>query len=149
MKTINEYINKQQENQINESFLSVGLTIIVSLILAKFTFKGIAVVKQLFLAIKEAVLLTKDYAEAINELNELLEPYKDDLMKTEWGSKLFTNDGIINNNSIKSKGCSVIYFELEKDIKKTLSKDDYTKYKDIIMPIYTMERMKETYDFKN
>ena len=136
MKNLKEYIN---ENQINESFLSVGLTIIVALILTKFTFKGIGVIKALYSAIKEGVLQGKEYLDAINELNDLLQPYKDELMKTEWGSRLFTSDGIINNDSIKSKGCAMIYMDLQDDIKATLSAEDYKKYEKIIKPIYEKE----------
>lgn len=136
MKTLKEYIN---ENQIDESFLSVGLTIIVSIILAKFTFKGIKAVKAVFSGVKEGVLQAKEYLNAINELDALLQPYKDELMKTEWGSRLFTSDGIVNNESVKSKGCAMIYSELVNDIKNVLSEEDYNKYKKIIKPIYEKE----------
>ena len=141
MKTINEYIINKQDNQIDESFLSVGLTIIVAMILAKFTFKGIAVIKAMFDAVKEGVSKGKEYMNAINSLNELLQPYKDDLMKTEWGSKLFTKEGIINNASVKEKGCAMVYFALQDDIKATLSKEDFDKFEHIIKPIKEIEHM--------
>lgn len=133
MRNINEYINDQQE--INESFLSIGLTIIVAIILAKFTFTGIAALTVIVKGVKQGIKEGKDYLGAINELNDLLQPYKDDLMKTEWGSKLFTENGIINNKSVKNKGCGIIYTELAKDIKNTLSSEDYEKYEQIIKPI--------------
>ena len=139
MKSISEYIN---DNQIDESFLSVGLTIIVSIILAKFTFKGIGVIRAIFSAVKEGVEKGKEYNNAILELNDLLQPYKEELMKTEWGSRLFTSDGIINNSSVQSKGCAMIYYNLQNDIKATLSEEDYSKYEKIVRPI----REKEQHD---
>ena len=140
MRNINEYLNDQQE--INESFLSVGLTIIVAIILAKFTFTGIAALTAIVKGVKQGIKEGKDYLGAINELNDLLQPYKDDLMKTEWGSKLFTENGIINNKSVQNKGCGIIYTELAKDIKNTLSPEDYEKYEQIIKPIVKDEHEK-------
>ena len=53
MKSLNERINESLT--INESFLSVGLTIIVALLLAKFAFKGIAGISYIWKGVKEAV----------------------------------------------------------------------------------------------
>lgn len=139
MKNLNKYIADKNDEHIDESFLSIGLTIIVALILAKFTFKGIGAIAQIFKGVKEAVGSAKEYNEAIKQLDTLLQPYKDDLMKTEWGSKLFTADGIINNSSVKEKGCSIIYWNLDEDIKSVLSDEDYKEYKNIIKPIYDIE----------
>ena len=139
MKNIKEYIIETQSTQIDESFLSVGLTIIVALMLTKFTFKGIAAVSQIFKGIREGVVSAKEYNESIKQLDDLLRPYKEDLMKTEWGSKLFTPDGIINNSSVREKGCAIIYMGLDDDIKSVLSDKDYKKYKDIIKPIQDAE----------
>ena len=44
-------------------------------------------------------------------------------------------NGIINNKSVQNKGCGIIYTELAKDIKNTLSPEDYEKYEQIIKPI--------------
>ena len=140
MRNITEYLdNAQNEQEINESFLSVGLTIIVAIILAKFTFTGIACLSLIVKGIKEGIKEGKEYATAINELNQLLQPYKNDLMNTKWGSKLFTENGIINNKSVNQKGCGIIYTELEEDIKNTLSAEDYKKYEEIIKPIAKQE----------
>lgn len=146
MKTIDKYIiENREDNQIDESFLSVGLTIIVALILAKFTFKGIGVIRAMFKAVKEGVAEAKEYLDAINKLNDLLQPYKDELMKTEWGSKLFTSDGIINNDSVKNKGCAMIYIDLQRDIKSVLSEEDWDSFELIIRPI----KQKEHQDMMN
>ena len=47
------------------------MTIIVAIILAKFTFKGIKAVKAVFSGVKEGVLQAKEYLNAINELDNL------------------------------------------------------------------------------
>ena len=137
MKSLKEKINESL--QINESFLSVGLTIIVALILTRFTFKSILVVRELWKGIKMGVEGAKEYASAIKSLDELLAPYKDELLKTEWGSKLFNPEGLITAKSIKEKGCAVIYCELRKDLENVLSKEDYEKYMEIINPIRERE----------
>ena len=140
MKNLNEYVNESLT--VNESFLSVGLTIIVALLLAKFAFKGIAGIAYIWKGVKEAVNSSKEYANAINELNQLLTPYKDELLKTEWGSKLFDENKIVTAKSIQSKGCACIYGGLRKDLEQVLSKEDYEKYMEIIKPIWEIEREK-------
>jgi len=138
MKSLNERINESLT--INESFLSVGLTIIVALLLAKFAFKGIAGISYIWKGVKEAVNSSKEYTNAINELNQLLTPYKDELLKTEWGSKLFDENKIITAKSIQSKGCACIYQGLRDDLEQVLNKEDYEKYMEIITPIREIER---------
>lgn len=137
MKSLKEQLNESV--QINESFLSVGLTIIVALILARFTFKGILVIRELWKGIKMGVETSKEYFSAIKSLDELLTPYKDELLKTEWGSKLFDPEGLITAKSVKEKGCSIVYMGLSKDIKSVLSEEDYNKYEKIIKTIYNVE----------
>lgn len=137
MKNLNEYINESLT--VNESFLSVGLTIIVALLLAKFAFKGIAGIVYIWKGVKEVVNSSKEYADAINKLNQLLTPYKDELLKTEWGSKLFDENKIVTAKSIQSKGCACIYHGLREDLEKVLSKEDYEKYMEIIEPIREVE----------
>lgn len=138
MKSLNERINESLT--INESFLSVGLTIIVALLLAKFAFKGIAGISYIWKGVKEAVNSSKEYTNAINELNQLLTPYKDELLKTEWGSKLFDENKIITTKSIQTKGCACIYQGLTNDLKQVLSEEDFEKYMEIIEPIREIER---------
>ena len=138
MKSLNERINESLT--INESFLSVGLTIIVALLLAKFAFKGIAGISYIWKGVKEAVNSSKEYTNAINELNQLLTPYKDELLTTEWGSRLFDENKIITAKSIQSKGCACIYQGLRDDLKQVLSAEDFEKYMEIIEPIREIER---------
>ncbi len=140
MKSLNEHINESLT--INESFLSVGLTIIVALLLAKFAFKGIAGISYIWKGVKEAVNSSKEYTNSINELNQLLTPYKDELLKTEWGSKLFDENKIVTAKSIQTKGCACIYQGLTDDLKQVLSKKDFEKYMEIIEPIREIEREK-------
>lgn len=137
MKRLNEYVNESLT--VNESFLSVGLTIIVALLLAKFAFKGIAGIAYIWKGFKEAVISGKEYADAINKLDQLLTPYKDELLKTEWGSKLFDENKIVTAKSIETKGCACIYQGLTNDIKQVLSKEDFEKYMEIIEPIREIE----------
>ena len=137
MKSLNEYVNESLT--VNESFLSVGLTIIVALLLAKFAFKGIAGIAYIWKGVKEVVNSSKEYVNAINELNQLLTPYKDELLKTEWGSRLFDENKIVTAKSIQSKGCACIYQGLRKDLEQVLSKEDYEKYMEIIEPIREVE----------
>lgn len=140
MKSLKEKINESLT--VNESFLSVGLTIIVALLLAKFAFKGIAGIAYIWKGIKMGVEGVKEYADAINKLNQLLTPYKDELLKTEWGSRLFDENKIVTAKSIQSKGCACIYQGLRSDLEKVLSKEDYEKYMEIIEPIREIEREK-------
>jgi len=140
MKSLNERINESLT--INESFLSVGLTIIVALLLAKFAFKGIAGIAYIWKGVKEAVNSSKEYTNSINELEQLLTPYKDELLKTEWGSKLFDENKIVTAKSIQTKGCACIYQGLTDDLKQVLSKEDFEKYMEIIEPIREIEREK-------
>jgi len=140
MKSLNERINESLT--INESFLSVGLTIIVALLLAKFAFKGIAGIAYIWKGVKEAVNSSKEYTNSINELDQLLTPYKDELLKTEWGSKLFDENKIVTAKSIQTKGCACIYQGLTDDLKQVLSKEDFEKYMEIIEPIREIEREK-------
>lgn len=140
MKSLNERINESLT--INESFLSVGLTIIVALLLAKFAFKGIAGIAYIWKGVKEAVNSSKEYTNSINELDQLLTPYKDELLKTEWGSKLFDENKIVTAKSIQTKGCPCIYQGLTDDLKQVLSKEDFEKYMEIIEPIREIEREK-------
>lgn len=140
MKSLNEHINESLT--INESFLSVGLTIIVALLLAKFAFKGIAGIAYIWKGVKEAVNSSKEYTNSINELDQLLTPYKDELLKTEWGSKLFDENKIVTAKSIQTKGCACIYQGLTDDLKQVLSKEDFEKYMEIIEPIREIEREK-------
>lgn len=140
MKTLKEQLNESM--QVGESFgsfLSMGLTILVSLMLTRFTFKSILVVRELWKGIKMGIEGAKEYASAIKSLDELLAPYKDELLKTEWGSKLFNPEGLITAKSVKEKGCSIVYMGLSKDIKSVLSEEDYNKYEKIIENIYNVE----------
>ena len=96
----------------------------------------------LWKGVKEAVNSSKEYVDAINQLNQLLAPYKDELLKTEWGSRLFDENKIVTAKSIQSKGCACIYVGLTKDLEQVLSKEDYEKYMEIIEPIREIEREK-------
>lgn len=144
MKNLNEYVNESLT--VNESFLSVGLTIIVALLLAKFAFKGIAGIAYIWKGVKEAVNSSKEYVNAINELDQLLAPYKDELLKTEWGSRLFDENKFITAKSIQSKGCACIYQGLTNDIKEVLSTEDFKKYMHITAPIreFELEKTKKS-----
>lgn len=146
MKDFKTYLIENEN--VNESFLSVGLTIIVSLILAKTAIKGVANLAAIFNAIKTGIQTGREYTAAVKELDNLLQPYKDQLMETEWGKRLFNGSGIVDNDSVKNKGCAIIYMDLDRDIKSVLSPDDYKKYKKIIEPIYDVEhsRLRSAFD---
>jgi hypothetical protein len=132
MKTLKEQLN---ENIINESFVSIGLTIIVTIILAKISLKGIKAISQIYKGIKESINTISEYSSAVKELNILLEPYKDELLDGEWSSKLFDENKIITTASARKEGASMLYGGIVKDVKKILSKEDFDKYIKIIQPI--------------
>ena len=141
MKDLKDVINENiNEQQVNESFLSVGLTIIVSIILAKIGIKFLSGTFAVFKGIKEGVDKAKEYKDAILQLNGLLEPYKEELLKTEYASKLYDEAALITFGSMKNKGFSIAYIYLEEDIKSTLSEEDYKKYKDITHNMWKMDQ---------
>lgn len=138
MKSLNEHINESLS--INESFLSFGLTVIVALKLAGLALGGIAGLMGIWYSVKMAINSSKVYQEAIIELDELLAPYKDELLNTKFASKLFGENDAVTEKALRTKGFSIVYVELEKDIKSVLSEDDYNRYKEIIYRIDTRSR---------
>jgi hypothetical protein len=140
MKDLKDVINENiNEQQVNESFLSVGLTIIVSIILAKIGIKFLSGTFAVFKGIKEGVDKAKEYKDAILQLNELLEPYKDELLKTEYASKLYDEASLITIASMRNKGFNIVYVHLDEDIKSTISAEDYKKYRNIIQFMWEMD----------
>lgn len=135
MKNLNEYVNESLT--VNESFLSVGLTIIVALKLAGLALGGITGLITIWYAVKNAIKNSKEYKEKITELDELLSPYKNDLLNTKFAGKLFGENDSITEKSLKTKGFSIIYQDLEKDIKSVLSEEDFKRFKEITNELYT------------
>ena len=143
MKSLNEHIIESLDNEslvINESFLSFGLTIIVALKLAGLALGGIVGLMGIWYSVKSAINSSKVYQEAIIELDELLAPYKNELLNTRFASKLFGENDAVTEKALKTKGFSIVYEELEKDIKSVLSEDDYNRYKEIRDRIDTRSR---------
>ena len=134
MKSLNEYVNESLS--INESFLSFGLTVIVALKLAGLALGGITGLITIWYAVKDAIKNSKEYKETITELDELLSPYKNDLLNTKFAGKLFGENDSITEKSLKTKGFSIIYQDLEKDIKSVLSEEDFKRYKEITNELY-------------
>ena len=137
MKSLKECINENQ--QVNESFLSIGLTIIVAFILARIGLNFLAGTIGVFNAMKASFKQGKEYALAVKQLDTLLEPYKEELLKTEYASKLYDEKSLITIASMRGKGFAIIYHELDDDIKSVLSADDYKQYLEIIKSIYADE----------
>lgn len=137
MKSLNEHINESLD--VNESFLSFGLTVIVALKLAGLALGGIAGLGSIWYAVKIAIKNSKEYQDTIIELDKLLAPYKNDLLNTEFASKLFGENGSITEQSLKNKGFGIVYFKLEEDIKSVLSADDFKRYKKITDRIFQEE----------
>ena len=134
MKSLNEYINESLI--INESFLSFGLTVIVALKLAALALGSIAGLITIWYAVKDAIKNSREYKETIKELDDLLLPYKNDLLNTKFAGKLFGGNDSITEKSLKTKGFSIIYSDLEKDIKSVLSEEDFKRYKEITNELY-------------
>ena len=67
MKSLKEKIN--ENNQVNESFLSVGLTIIVAFILARIGLNFLAGTIGVFNAMKVSFKQGKEYALAVKQLD--------------------------------------------------------------------------------
>lgn len=136
MKTLKETIEESYQNeQINESFLSVGLSIIVALILSRLAIKTGVFFVEIAKAIKKGVQQGKEFISAIRDLDALLAPYKEQLLQTEFASKLYTREGLIDYDSLRKDDVSVIYMGMTDDIKNVLSPEDFDKYEDIIRPI--------------
>lgn len=130
MKTLKEQLNESM--QINESFLSFGLTVIVALKLAALALGGIAGLATIWFAIANSIKKDKKLKSFIKELDGLLTPYRDELLNTEYGSKLFGEDQTITLRSLEEKPFSVVYLDLQEDLKSVLSSEDYQEYKRII-----------------
>lgn len=136
MKSLKDTIKEsQQTEQINESFLSVGLSIIVALILSRLAIKTGAFFVGIAKAIKTGVQQGKEFVQAIKDLDTLLEPYKEQLLQTEFASKLYTKEGLIDYKSLKDDDVTIIYMGMTSDIEKVLSPEDFAEYKNIIKPI--------------
>ena len=120
---------------MNESFLSIGVTVIVSVLLAKLAISGVKAVTTIWKGMKEAVYTMKEYSAAVKELNSLLEPYKNELLAREWSSKLFDENKIITIATAQKDGASIAWGGIAKDVEAVLSAEDYKKYVKIIEPI--------------
>lgn len=134
MKSLNQHINESLD--VNESFLSLGLTVIVAIKLAGLALAGIAGLGTIWYAVKMAIKNSKEYKDAIIELDELLAPYKNDLLNKELAGKLFGENNAVTDKALKTKGFSIIYGDLEEEIKSVLSADDFKRYKEIADRIY-------------
>ena len=134
MKNLTEYVNESLN--INESFLSFGLTVIVALKLAGLALGGISGLITIWYAVKNAIKNSREYQETITELDELLSPYKNDLLNTKFAGKLFGENGSITEKSLKTKGFSIIYLDLKKDIKSVLSEEDFKRFEKITNELY-------------
>ena len=134
MKSLNEHINESLD--VNEGFLSLGLTVIVAIKLAGLALTGIAGLGAIWYTVKMAIKNSKAYKDAIIELDELLAPYKNDLLNKELAGKLFGENDAVTDKALRTKGFSIIYEDLEEEIKSVLSADDFKRYKEIADRIY-------------
>ena len=134
MKSLNEHINESLD--VNEGFLSLGLTVIVAIKLAGLALTGIAGLGAIWYTVKNAIKNSKAYKDAIIELDELLAPYKNDLLNKELAGKLFGENDAVTDKALRTKGFSIIYEDLEEEIKSVLSADDFKRYKEIADRIY-------------
>ena len=134
MKSLNEHINESLS--VNESFLSFGLTVIVALKLAGLALGGIAGLGSIWYAVKIAIKNSREYKDAIIELDELLAPYKNELLNKELAGKLFGENDAVTDKALRTKGFSIIYEDLEAEIKLVFSVEDFKRYKEIADRIY-------------
>lgn len=134
MKSLNEHINESLD--VNESFLGFGLTVIVALKLAGLALAGISGLGVIWYTVKNVIKNSREYKDAIIELDELLAPYKNELLNKELAGKLFGENDAVTDKALKTKGFSIIYEDLEKEIKSVLSADDFERYKEITDTIY-------------
>ena len=113
MKSLKEYINEQH---VNESFLTVGASILVGLWLAKYAIStalvaGKAVKYAKKIKEKQKSLLNiPEYQNAVKDLDLLISPYKHKIEKTKYGKLIYTHsfDELIENsyelyNKVKRK----------------------------------------------
>lgn len=148
MKSFKEHINENESVEVNESLASIGAAIVKISVLTNFAFESANIVTSIYDVIKMNIYKSKEYAKAIKELDNLLSPYKNDLLVTDWGGRLFNLDGVITKESIKSYGYSLIYDKLINDIKNVISDEDFVKYKRIVNPILNMDEDKIKKDLK-
>ena len=134
MKSLNEHINESLD--VNEGFLSLGLTVIVAIKLAGLALAGISGLGVIWYTVKNVIKNSREYKDAIIELDELLAPYKNELLNKELAGKLFGENDAVTDKALKTKGFSIIYEDLEKEIKSVLSADDFKRYKEIADRIY-------------
>ena len=130
MKTLKEQLNESM--QINESFLSFGLTVIVALKISALAIGGISGLAYIWLAIANSIKKDKTLISFIKELDNLLFPYRNELLNTEYGSKLFGESQSVTLKSLEKKPFSIFYQDLQEDLKSVLSSEDYQEYKRII-----------------
>ena len=87
---------------------------------------------SIWFAIANSIKKDKKLKSFIKELDDLLTPYRDELLNTEYGSKLFGEDQMVTLKSLEEKPFSVVYLDLQEDLKSVLSSEDYQEYKRII-----------------
>ena len=142
MKSLKQIANENEQCRVDESLVSAGSAIVRVIVSMKMAFESANIILSIAEEVKLGIYQSKEYTKAVNKLNELLMPYRDDLMNTQWGRKLFDVEGCITKLSIKTKGCDMIYDELTDDIKYVLSEEDFKKYNIIINPIIKSEDRK-------
>lgn len=133
MKTLKQYIN---ESQVNESFITVGAGIIIAVTLAKYALTAIGVGKAAVKAAKkvkevkrkhEMSLHSKEYVDAINELELLVNPYKHKIMNTEHGKLIYSNDFV---DLISSDFTNFI--KIEDDLESVLPEYELKRFCDLV-----------------
>lgn len=134
MKTLKEYI---VESQISESIVA---DILIAKRISELSDNALGTVSGIIKKIKSNISKNKEYTKAVNTLNDLLSPHKKELMKTEWGSKLYSKEGLITGKQLEdiknnSENASRLYNKLFNDIRNVLSDDELTKYEDILAAI--------------
>lgn len=133
MKNLVEYINSYtNEENINESISLVDIGVAYMLI----CFAGSCVIFGLGIGLlylkklKSTIIKNKTNKQIIDELNNLLEPYKEQLKDSEWASKLFAKD-MSSIKFLKSHTVSDLLPKIENDLKQIMSNEDFNKLKEL------------------
>lgn len=138
MKTLKEYINEQQ---VNESFLTVGASILVGLWLAKYAIGAASVAGKAVKYAKKikekqkSLLNIPEYQNAVKDLDLLISPYRHKIEKTEYGKLIYTTDF---DELIEKPD---ILHNVELDIKSVLSSDEIKEYDKLTAVLFKYARL--------
>lgn len=104
----------------------------MTLLLDRLIVKGISLAGSSISRLVASVQKNIEYADAVKQIDALIAPYKSDLMKTQYGSRLFNPDDLIKE--VTGGRGSSIRSRLKRDLISVMSTKDYTSFCNILEP---------------